>query len=303
MALHHLTPPGQAADPDAGSTPGKVSQPILLFAHPTGFHGMVWAPVGRRLSDVADCWALDIRGHGDSSLPASGTPLWDGAADDVLAVIDWIVGQDGDGSGGHRLYGVGHSMGGAALLLTEQTRPGTWGGLWCYEPIVFPVSRLAEPPSDRDRPAPAQPVPRANPMAAAARRRKAVFPSRETALLNYGAKPPLGALDPEALEAYVTHGFRDLPEGAVELKCAPETEARFFESGISHDVWNHLGQVHCPTTVAAGGDGAPPAQIAPKLAAELPAGRFVPFPELSHFGPMEEPATIAAAIRSQLLTA
>ena len=47
--------------------------PALLLCHPTGFHAMTWAPVAAALAGVAHCWALDFRGHGDSTRPVSGS--------------------------------------------------------------------------------------------------------------------------------------------------------------------------------------------------------------------------------------
>jgi pimeloyl-ACP methyl ester carboxylesterase len=252
--------------------------PHLLFCHPTGFHGLVWAPVAGHLGDVAHCWALDFRGHGDSGLPINGSLDWHGMADDVLAVVDHL---DTD-----EIYGAGHSMGGTALLMAEQRHPGTWAALWCYEPIVFPPFE--------------GPRPRANPLADTARRRRANFPSRAAALDNYGSKPPLHTLHPDALAAYVEHGFRELPDGSVELKCDPDTEARVFNSGISHGAFARLGDVQCPVTVCASGDGAPPATVAGLVADALPHGRLEQFPQLTHFGPMEAPETIAQSLRKML---
>lgn len=263
-----------------GTGPDGAARATVLFCHPTGFHGMVWAPVAAQLADVAHCWALDFRGHGDSETPAPASLGWNHMADDVLAVIDEL--------GAERLYGVGHSMGGAALILTELARPGTWEGLWLYEPIIFP-------PFEGPRPS-------GHPMAEAARRRKALFPNRETALFNYASKPPLGALHPDALEAYVSYGFRDLPDGTVELKCTPETEAKVFENGMGLDAFRHLDRVACPVTVCASGDGAPPAMVGPLVAEALPHGHSERFLQLSHFGPMEDPGAIAASIRPMLTT-
>ena len=123
-----------------------------------------------------------------------------------------------------------------------------------------------------------------------------VFADRDAAFANYHAKPPMNAFDPDALHAYVDHGFRSLPDGNVELKCSPETEARVFEAGPDNGAFAGLGRVACPTTVAASGDGAPPAQMASLVADSLPQGSLRRFPELTHFGPMEDPAGIATAI-------
>jgi pimeloyl-ACP methyl ester carboxylesterase len=256
--------------------------PDVLLCHPTGFHGRVWDPVAALLAPVAHCWALDFRGHGASGVPTSGSFAWRGMVDDVLATVDDLALTG--------VRGVGHSMGGAALLMAEQARPGTMQALWCFEPIVFP------PPEGR----PAT-TPTGNPLATAARRRRRWFPDREVALAHYAAKPPLGAFDPDALAAYVEHGFRDLPDGGVELRCTPEVEAAVFEGASGTDAFARLGEVRCPTTVAAGGDGGLPAQVAALVARSLPHGRLHPFPALTHFGPMEDPAAVAGAVRDELL--
>ena len=253
----------------------------LLFCHPTGFHGMIWAPLAVHLADVAHGWALDFRGHGDSTAPASMDFSWERMVDDVLAVVDHLGTSD--------VKAVGHSMGGAALLVAELRRPGTFAGLWLYEPIVFPRS---------------EGVSKANPIAAAARRRRSWFPDSEAAYANFAAKPPLNALDPEALRAYVDHGLRARRttdgDDAVELKCTPEVEALVFENGANVGAFDRLSEVRIPVTVAASGDRGGPAQVAPLIADALPQGRFARFPHLTHFGPMEDPAGIAAAIRTAL---
>ncbi|MGH9215433.1 MAG: alpha/beta fold hydrolase, partial [Acidimicrobiales bacterium] len=142
-----------------------------------------------------------------------------------------------------------------------------------------------------------------NPMAAAARRRRPWFPNREAAYANFAAKPPLDSLDPDALRAYVDHGLRARHttdgDSAVELKCTPEVEALVFENGAAAGAFDRLGEVRIPVMVAASGDGGP-AQVAPLIADALFQGRFERFPQLTHFGPMEDPAGIADAIRAAL---
>ena len=254
--------------------------PDVLLCHPTGFHALMWGPVAEELQGVAHCWAPDLRGHGDTPPPPDGDMDWRGARDDVLAVSDHLGVRGG--------LAVGHSMGGAALLMAEQLRPGTFARLWVYEPIVFP-----RPEGGGDRVS--------NPLAESARRRRARFPSRDTAYANYAAKPPLSGLDPAVLRAYVDHGFRDVPDDqAVELKCLPAVEAATFEAGGGAGAFEGLGGVEAEVVVAAGGDGAPPAQMASLVVRALPHARLERHDALTHFGPMEDPPAIAAAIRTAL---
>ncbi len=287
LAVHDLgVAGGSTALHDIGTSDGGDARPVLLV-HATGFHGWVWQPLAAHLTGF-HAVAPDMRGHGDSTVPTgreAGREMgWDGFADDVLAVVEaWGVDD---------LVGVGHSKGGAALLLAEQRRPGTFRALWLYEPVVLPTGA-----SFGDVTGTAEPD---NPLAAAALRRRATFASRQAAYDNYASKPPLDVLDPAALHAYVDHGFRDQPDGTVALKCLPAVEADVFRQASQADVFAGLGQVRCPVTIACGADLFGPAAFAPQVAAALPAGRLETFDDLGHFGPLQRPAEMAAAIVSDL---
>jgi pimeloyl-ACP methyl ester carboxylesterase len=198
--------------------------------------------------------------------------------EDVLAVVDVLTPAPG------QLLGVGHSMGGAALLLTEQARPGTFAGLWLFEPIVPPAGAL--PPAEGG-----------NHLADGALRRRASFPSIADALANYAAKPPLNVARADALHAYVRHGFVAGEDGAVHLACRPADESQIFRGGGAHDAFSRLREVTCPVVVAVGGEPLGPASFAPAIADALPEGRLEVHPHLGHFGPLEAPAELAASIR------
>jgi pimeloyl-ACP methyl ester carboxylesterase len=86
----------------------------------------------------------------------------------------------------------------------------------------------------------------------------------------------------------------------VELKCLPEVEARVFEGGFGQDTFDRLGALSCPVTVAIGAEGVGPAGFGPPVVDALPHGRLASYPDLSHFGPMENPAVMAAALRADL---
>jgi len=256
---------------------GGKGTPALL-CHATGFHGRVWEPLARRL-DGFHRWSMDMRAHGDSTTPTERALDWYGFADDVLRVIDEL--------GLDRPVGIGHSKGGAALLLAEQARPGTFRALWLYEPVVVPPAGVGPPSLD-------------NPLSQGALRRRATFASRDEAYAKYAAKPPFSALHPEVLRHYVDHGFADQPDGTVALKCEPADEAQVYAHGLSHEAFASLSKVRCPTTIAVGRVDVPPSIFAAPIAEALPHGRLVHFDDLGHFGPLEDPARLAAAISADI---
>jgi pimeloyl-ACP methyl ester carboxylesterase len=253
----------------------------VLFVHATGFHAGVWGPMSAELTEFHRV-ALDVRGHGHSSAPENGM-AWEGTSRDVLATVD-TFGLD-------RPIGVGHSMGGASLLLAEQARPGTFSLLWLFEPILIPAGLD---------------LPGENPLAAGAARRRPDFPSKEEAFANFAHKPPLSALAEACLAAYVEYGFEPLddgPEGWVTLLCRPEVESETFRMGSRHHAFEHLDEVGCPVIVVRGGDdGAGPASFAPLIVDPLPDGRLEDHPDLGHFGPLEAPEAMAASVRSAART-
>ena len=249
--------------------------PPLLLCHATGFHGLVFTPMVPFLAPHFRLWSFDFRGQGDTPAPPGRTYGIAAFATDVLAVVDRL--------GLERPFAFGHSKGGAAALRAELDRPGTFRALYCFEPIVFPAGSGARGAED-------------HPLVRAALARREVFPSREAARANYASKPPLSALSPDALAAYVEHGFADQPDGTVRLKCRPAEEAAIYP-WLGDGVFERLGEVACPVTVAAGArsDAVPP-ELAADQAARPPAGRVEVFDDLGHFGPLEGPAQVAAAV-------
>ncbi|MDZ7675881.1 MAG: alpha/beta hydrolase [Acidimicrobiales bacterium] len=260
---------------------GDTTMRPLLLCHATGFHARVWDAVAAEFPDRR-CVALDFRGYGDSTPPADGRFDWKGFADDVLAVIDEL--------GVSEVQAVGHSKGGAALLVAELARPGTFERLVCFEPIVFPAPTEGVP----------TPSTGPNPMAEAARRRRAHFDSIEAAVERFSSKATLGRLRPDVLEAYVRHGLRPDPDGGVVLKADPEHEARTYEMGPELGAFERIRGVGSPVLVCAGDDGDLPGQLAPMVAEQLPRGSFHRFEGLGHFGPLEDPARFAAVVRAFL---
>jgi pimeloyl-ACP methyl ester carboxylesterase len=270
---------------------GGSGNPVL-FSHATGFHGHVFQPIADRLPRVHS-WAVDLRGHGDSVTPPGHPMAWPSFADDVLAAL--TLRALADEAAVAPLVGVGHSGGGAALALAEARRPGTFAALWLFEPVIFPPEALV-------------PTEGGSSLAEGARMRRPTFPSRDAAYANYASKPPMNAFAPEALRAYVEHGFRPdateagPDEGPVTIKCRPEDESATYAQAATSGAFDSLADVKCPVVIARGHPegGANPSRFADRVAEALPDGRLEVFDDLGHFAPMQDPARIAASIQALL---
>lgn len=214
--------------------------PPLLLLHPNGFCAGVYDPLARGLVGRCRVVGLDLRGHGSSDdITDSGLLGNDAIAMDVLAVADHL-GMD-------RFAILGVSFGGAVGIEVAVAAPERVGALVLCEAIAIEAGAREEQhfgAAGDD-----------HPLAIGARRRRDVWDDRAAVLASYGSRPPMDALDPEALAGYVRWGFRNTDDGVVELACRPETEALIFGSERSHgpvEAFEALHRVTSPAAVMAG---------------------------------------------------
>lgn len=250
----------------------------LLFSHANGFHGRCFDPVISSLVIDYDCITFDLRGHGDSAVSSDWPVAWQGYGDDALAIAKKIS---------EPTIAVGHSMGGAALVMAALVEPTLFRALILYEPIIFP-SAIREIASKNSSP---------SPLVEGARRRRKTFASRADAFANYASKPPMNLFDERALHAFVDYGFRDVSDH-IELKCAPEHEARNFEMGAIHQTWDQLKNLQVPTWIVSGAQqSGQPSGFSASIAEQITDSQFVVWQDLGHFGPMQQPERLAQLIR------
>lgn len=266
---------------------GADDAPPLLLSHATGFHAHCYEAVAAPLTARFRVYALDYRGHGLTAAPDGWQVDWTRFGDDALAVGRAIAPDGG-------LVGVGHSMGGAALLMAAHRDPALFDHLVLFEPIAMPNDVGADV-SMEDQP-----------IVVGARRRRRSFPSHEEAIANYREKLPLSLMTPEVLRAYVEHGFRpvdagDGADGAVELRCTPEIEAGIFMSSRENGVWDLLPEVTTPTTVVSGFvEPEQPSARCEAIAERIPGSRFVLIPHQSHLGPFSHPDEFADLVLAEV---
>lgn len=257
--------------------------PPLLLTHGNGLNAGMWATVVPHLADGFHCWGLDFRGHG------AARPTHDEFSVDRARFVA-EVGAAVDALGGDPIAAVGHSLGGASLLLSEIERPGRFRKIFAYEPVLTPEG--FERPHGT------------HPLVVAARRRRIRFANVQEAFDRLTSKLPFSACEPAAVQAYLQTGSYPTVDGAVRLSCSGNTEARIYETSewVSFE---RLAAVKCPVVVArgeqVGTNNEVPPRLAQPIADALGDGRLVSFANLSHFGPMEDGAQVAKSIRQELL--
>ncbi len=221
---------------------GGSGTPLLLLLHPNGFCAGLFHPMATRLRDTFRPIGVDLRAHGGTDEPATVAGYaFECMARDVLAVLDTL--------GVDEVVALGESLGGGVAVMVDRLRPGFVRRVLLCEAIAFSLDGARRPVVEG-------PGDGGNYMAAIARKRRAVWPDRDTMMESYGSRPPLDELAPEALEAYVRWGTVERSDGQVELACRPEAEATIFEvsseEGGARSAWSHLASLHAEAIVVAG---------------------------------------------------
>lgn len=274
----------------AGLNFGRATGPIdLVFLHATGFNALTYRPLLSRFGPDHRVVALDLRGHGHTTLPAHAWKLtdWYTYAKDVVGALR----QLGDGTPRARLI-AGHSMGGTVSLLALQAEPALAGALLLLDPAFI------TPQMRRFMLLPFGPalMRRRVPIARNAARRRHEFPTSEAVLASYRGRGAFKTWQPGFLEDYIEDGFQRRADGTVALSCAPAWEAATF-SAHRHDLQAALRAVRVPSMLLLAEHGSIASRALPQVNEAVPAMQVETLAGTSHFLPMEKPDEILARMR------
>ena len=266
---------------------GAADAPLVVMAHATGFHARCWDAAIAALGSGYRVVAPDQRGHGRSG--KSGPYEWQQFGEDLAALLDLI---DADAA-----IGVGHSMGGHALVQAAAKRSNRIARLVLIDPVIMAPEAYAD--WHRDRPfqsAEQHPV----------SRRRSRFSSWEEMFERFKGRLPFSRWQPQVLRDYCRHGVLPDPDGdGVVLACPPVVESAIYLGSGGTDVYPLVKSLSQPALVLRARrrevrqgemdfSGSPTWE---GLAAALPRGQDAYRPDLTHFIPMQQPELAALAVR------
>jgi esterase len=260
MRLHYL---------DWGE-PASRSSPIV-FCHGGGLNAHSWDAVCLQLRESHHCFAVDMRGHGDSEWSPNLAYSFEDMADDVGGFID-ILGLE-------PALMVGMSMGGLAAIELAGRRSSRLTGLV----LVDVGPELQRAGTERIR-----------------KFMRNIDPGTSIDDLVDRALQFNPRRDPEMLRLSLRMNLRDAPGGGVAWKydsrhmgaSSPEVyEARAARLSA------RLSEISCPTLVVRGGESDTfSEENARRVVDRLPAGRLVTVPRAGHSVQGDDPVALVRAI-------
>lgn len=263
--------------------------PTVLMLHATGFHARCWDGVIRALAQGVHVIAVDQRGHGRST--KSPPYDWGEFGADAAALVETLDLDD--------IIGVGHSMGGHAIVRAAGEHADRFRALLLVDPVILDPAAYAMPAPFRS--AEDHPV----------SRRRHRWASAQEMFERFKDRHPFTVWDPAVLMDYCRFGIVPDGEGFV-LACPPEVEAAIYLGSAGRDIRAMIEKVTKPVVVlrakarpSPGRRGTPDTGALdfarsptwPGLAAAFPNGHDVHYPELTHFMPMQAPDLVARHIR------
>jgi pimeloyl-ACP methyl ester carboxylesterase len=262
---------------------GPAERPVdIVFTHANGFNARTYASILSPLAADFHILAIDQRGHGRSGLAPQmeGRTSWYGLRDDLLALLEALDLKN--------VVLGGHSMGGTASILASAEAPDRVKSLVMFDPVVLSREAIAASQSGATI---------ESPLVQGALRRRAVFPSRQAVIEAYTGRGAFKSWTPAMLADYVADGFRERPDGEVELSCAPEWEASNF-TAQAHDTWDAFARSTAPTRILRAEVGST-CSVEGREAELTASGRITleTVPGTTHFLPMERPDLVVSALR------
>ncbi len=261
----------------------------VMFLHATGFNALTYQSILEPLAGQIHCAAIDLRGHGRSTLPAQPKKLksWNRFRDDVIQVLQQTS-PEGVVLGGH-------SMGATVALLVAAKRPDLVKGLVLVDPVLLrPGKYFSQHIPVLGR------IGGESPLSRGARKRRNSFSSSGEAAEYLFGRGAFKTWRPPFLDDYVVDGVLRRDDGTYGLACDPAWEAAVFKA---HRIrpWGAIRKLkkrYLPLVVLqAKKDSTALADTDQRVHAVRPDAAVTQVPGTTHFVPMERPYVVRDALR------
>ncbi len=269
----------------------EAPNPDIVFLHATGFNARTYRAMIAPLGDRFTVWAIDLRGHGRTTLSPRGFGYssWRPHRNDVIALLERHTAAP--------VTLAGHSLGGTVALLLAAKRPDLVASLALIDPVIAPLGFYAL----MELPLAPLLLRGAIPLARNAAKRRARFPDHEAAIQAFTGRGIFKTFSPEMIEDYVADGLVADARGGLKLACSPAYESATF-AAHRNNPWAVLRGVHCPIVLLrAGRDSTLRLESAHRFAALKPETHIATIEGAGHMLPMERPDRVRAAIESAAL--
>ncbi|MBV9995348.1 MAG: alpha/beta hydrolase [Caulobacteraceae bacterium] len=274
--LGGLADPGEIAFVDLGPDDRPVD---VVFCHANGVNGGAYRSVLAPAARTLRIWALDLRGHGSTTLPADPDRRvgWTEFSDDLAAFLRAHIERP--------VILSGHSMGGTVSLMAAAEAPEKVRRLVLFDPAIMP--RLWDGHTERRDDAP---------LVLGALKRRASFPDKAAAVDALVGRGIFRTWSRQQIADYVEGGLRPVADGGLTLACRPEWEASNYRIH-NCDPWDALARVRAPIVIRRAETGSPCATVEhePEFDPAWPI-EIETIAGTTHFLPMERPDVVAEAL-------
>jgi len=264
------------------------AQPTVVLAHATGFHARCWDRVIAHLDASRHVIAIDQRGHGRS---AKVPPFnWESFGGDLAGFVDAL--------NLNRIVGVGHSMGGHAVVQAAARERARFERVVLIDPVIMDPDLYASMKGA---------IGAQRPQDHPTSKRNNQWQSWKEMFDRLKGRGSFSVWREDVLEDYCRWGVLPNPDGpGFVLACPPLVEASIYTGSGGRDIHDLFAKIDVPVTVLRGEKRtrmeAMDFLASPtweRLADQFPKGRDVYLPQLTHFIPMQDPELVARFVEGR----
>jgi pimeloyl-ACP methyl ester carboxylesterase len=251
---------------------GTAGNPPIVFLHGGGLNAHTWDSVCAALCREYHCYALDLRGHGDSEWSPTLDYGLDAHVRDVARFVDHV--------GSDRPVIVGHSLGGHAAIRYASRHSDLLAALVIVDTSPFfrggpPLEKIRDFMLGAD-----------------------LFDSFDEAIEYVHAFNP--SRDPASIGSSLEHSLRQLPDGRWAWKRDQRgLNDNYFATSLRElqSLDRVVPDVGCPTLLVRGKNSAVSAEDAERFRSLLPNGRTVTVESAAHNVQRDNPPGFVRGIR------